>query len=115
MKHICKRDLLRNAAKSLDNEPTIVTKYGNPDYFIGKVNTVSNLNQTLDTLNSFKSSLSYSSQNFMSSSVVGGGGGSGNPINVGVEVQDVFVTDNQPIVQKGGDILYGKKTHTHKK
>jgi len=106
MKHICKRDLLRNAAKSLDDQPTIVTNHGQPEYFVSKIDSVQNLAGTIASLQAFQSSLNrdgtdnseqdfshmadYSSKSILRSSNL-----------------------SNPIITKGGQIKYEKK-HSHK-
>ena len=106
---------MRNPYKHISDEPVIGTQHGNPNLFVGKIDTIANLNQTLDTLNSFKDSLTFEQPpqvSYSSSSLgLGGGGGGSNGFMKGMDTTIDDIT-NKPIV-RGGQITYEKK-HSHK-
>ncbi len=115
MKHICKRDLLRNPYKHISDEPLIGTQHGNPSLFVGKVDTVTNLNKTLNTLHAFRDSLTLDQSG---SSPVGNLNNMADYTSINIQSSGMsgirtLIDDqtNKPIIQKGGQITYEKHSH----
>jgi len=97
---------MRNGFDDIGKDPTILTRYGNPDYFIGKVNTPENLAETVLQLNAFQSSLN-------SSGISMSGQGFSNSTMADRSNINMSSNNMNPIVTEGGEIKYEK--HSHKK
>lgn len=106
MKHVCKREVRQNSSKLFneDSEPAIVTNHGQPEYFVGNIGTVQNLNEAISSLNSFRDSLyDTSSMNVSGTQPIGA-------VTSAMEAE-IKTSSPTPFVEKGGAIKYAKHSH----